>query len=77
VKAAVLDTFGSPLAIETLPDPTPGTREVVVDVVAAGVTGYAAAIFARSTRPTKPSPTPARSSSPRCGPTGDDHVAAR
>ena len=31
MKAAVLNAFGSPLAIETLPDPRLGTGEVVVD----------------------------------------------
>lgn len=45
VKAAVLNEFGKPLAIETLPDPVLGTGEVIVDVVAAGVPGYAAEIF--------------------------------
>jgi len=34
MKAAVLRTFGSPLTIETLPDPVLGTGEVIVDVVA-------------------------------------------
>jgi len=45
MKAAVLNAFGSPLAIETLPDPTPVAGSVIVDMVAAGVTGYAANIF--------------------------------
>jgi alcohol dehydrogenase len=45
MKAAVLNAFGSPLAIETLPDPAPGAGSVIVDVVAAGVTSYAANIF--------------------------------
>ena len=45
MKAAVLNAFGEPLAIETLPDPQPAAGSVVVDVVAAGVTGYAANIF--------------------------------
>jgi alcohol dehydrogenase len=45
MKAAVLNAFGEPLAIETLPDPVLGTGEVIVDVVAAGVTSYAANIF--------------------------------
>jgi alcohol dehydrogenase len=45
MKAAVLNTFGAPLDIESLPDPTPGAGEVVVDVVATGVTGYAANVF--------------------------------
>ena len=37
MKAAVLNAFGSPLAIETLLDPHAGPGEAVVDVVAAGV----------------------------------------
>jgi len=45
MKAAVLNAFGSPLAIETLPDPAPGAGSIVVDVAAAGVPGYAANIF--------------------------------
>jgi alcohol dehydrogenase len=45
MKAAVLNAFGAPLAIETLPDPAPGAGSVVVDVVAAGVTSYAANVF--------------------------------
>jgi len=40
MKAAILKTFGSPLVIETLPDPTLGTGEVIVDVVATGVVPY-------------------------------------
>ena len=34
MKAAILKQFGSPLAIETLPEPTLGTGEVIVDVMA-------------------------------------------
>ncbi|MGC1398310.1 zinc-binding dehydrogenase [Candidatus Binatus sp.] len=45
MKAAVLRTFGSPLTIETLPDPVLGTGEVIVDVVATGVTNYAIDVF--------------------------------
>ena len=45
MKAAVLNAFGEPLAIETLPDPVLGTGEVIVDVIAAGVTSYAAKVF--------------------------------
>ena len=45
MKAAVLNAFGEPLAIETLPDPVLGTGEIIVDVVAAGVTSYAANVF--------------------------------
>jgi alcohol dehydrogenase len=45
MKAAVLNAFGEPLAIQSLPDPVIGTGEVIVDMVAAGVTSYAANIF--------------------------------
>lgn len=45
MKAAVLKAFGSPLAIQDLPDPVLGTGEVVVDVVAAGVLSYAGEVF--------------------------------
>ncbi len=45
MKAAVLNSFGSPLAIETLPDPVMGTGEVIVDVVAAPVLSYAGEVF--------------------------------
>ncbi len=41
MKAAVLKQFGSPLAIETLPDPVLGTGEVIVDVMASRVLAYA------------------------------------
>ncbi|MEH2590443.1 zinc-binding alcohol dehydrogenase family protein [Bradyrhizobium sp. AZCC 1721] len=41
MKAAVLNAFGSPLAIETLPDPLLGTGEVIVDVMASRVLAYA------------------------------------
>ncbi len=45
MKAAVLDAFGSPLAIRELPDPVLGTGEVIVDVVAAGVLPYMAEVL--------------------------------
>jgi alcohol dehydrogenase len=45
MKAAVLNEFGVPLAVQTLPDPVLGTGEVIVDVVAAGIAGYAAGVF--------------------------------
>lgn len=45
MKAAVLNTFGSPLDIQTLPDPVLGTGEIIVDMAAAGVTSYAANVF--------------------------------
>jgi alcohol dehydrogenase len=41
MKAAVLNAFGSPLTIETLPDPLLGTGEVIVDVIASRVLAYA------------------------------------
>ena len=41
MKAAVLRSFGSPLAIETVPDPVLGTGEVIVDVMASRVLAYA------------------------------------
>ena len=41
MKAAVLNAFGSPLAIETVPDPLLGTGEVIVDVAASRVLAYA------------------------------------
>jgi alcohol dehydrogenase len=40
MKAAILKAFGSPLAVETMPDPVLGTGGVIVDVVAAGVLPY-------------------------------------
>lgn len=45
MKAAVLNAFGEPLAIEMLPDPVLGTGEILVDVVAAPVASYADRIF--------------------------------
>lgn len=45
MKAAILKAFGSPLAVETLPDPVLGTGEVIVDVVAAPILSYADEIF--------------------------------
>jgi alcohol dehydrogenase len=40
MKAAVLKSFGSPLAIESLPDPVLGTGEVIVDIVSTRVLSY-------------------------------------
>ncbi len=45
MKAAILKTFGSPLAIEILPAPILGTGEVIIDVVATGVLPYAKEVF--------------------------------
>jgi alcohol dehydrogenase len=41
MKAAVLRALGTPLSIETVPDPVAGSGEVVVDVAAARVLAYA------------------------------------
>jgi alcohol dehydrogenase len=45
MRAAILNAFGSPLVIETLPDPVLGTGEVIVDVVATRVLSYANEVF--------------------------------
>lgn len=45
MRAAILKAFGSPLAVEAVSDPSLGTGEVVVDVVAAPVASYANEVF--------------------------------
>ncbi|MBL6936906.1 MAG: zinc-binding dehydrogenase [Alphaproteobacteria bacterium] len=45
MKAAILNAFGAPLEIQTLPDPVLGTGEVIVDMAAAGVAGYTAGVL--------------------------------
>jgi alcohol dehydrogenase len=45
MKAAVLKRLGSPLSVETVPDPVLGTGEVIVDVVASRVLAYAGEVF--------------------------------
>jgi alcohol dehydrogenase len=45
MKAAVLKQFGSPLAIETVPEPVLGTGEIIVDVVATRVLSYTNEVF--------------------------------
>jgi alcohol dehydrogenase len=45
MKAAVLNAFGAPLDIQTLPDPVLGTGEVIVDMAAAGVASYTAGVL--------------------------------
>lgn len=45
MKAAILKSFGKPLVIENVPDPTIGTGEVIVDVVATRVLSYANEVF--------------------------------
>lgn len=50
MKAAVLKAFGSPLAIENVPDPVLGTGEVIVDVAATRVLAYANEVFSGQRR---------------------------
>lgn len=45
MKAAVLKAFGSPLSVETVPDPVLGTGEVLVEVAATKVLAYAGEVF--------------------------------
>jgi alcohol dehydrogenase len=45
VKAAILPAFGSPLEMQTLPDPVVGVGQVVVDMAATGVPGYTVGVF--------------------------------
>ena len=50
MKAAILKAFGSPLAVEALPDPVLGTGEVIVDVAATAVLPYAHEVFSGARR---------------------------
>ena len=50
MKAAVLKAFGSPLVIESVPEPVLGTGEVIVDVVATRVLAYANEVFSGQRR---------------------------
>jgi alcohol dehydrogenase len=50
MKAAILKSFGSPLVVEDVPEPTLGTGEVLVDVAAAKVLAYAADVFSGKRR---------------------------
>jgi alcohol dehydrogenase len=45
MKAAIMHALGTPLVIETVPDPMAGPGEVVVEVVAAPVLSYANEVF--------------------------------
>ena len=45
MKAAILKSFGTPLSIETVPDPVLGTGEVIVDVAATRMLAYADEVF--------------------------------
>jgi alcohol dehydrogenase len=50
MKGAVLKDFGSPLAVQTVPDPVLGTGETIVDVAAAAVLPYTAEVFSGERR---------------------------
>lgn len=50
MKAAVLKALGSPLVVETVPDPVLGTGEVIVDIVATKVLAYAGEVFSGKRR---------------------------
>ncbi|MBR0775830.1 zinc-binding alcohol dehydrogenase family protein [Bradyrhizobium diazoefficiens] len=45
MKAAILKSFGSQLAIEDMPEPVLGTGEVIVDIVATRVLSYMNEVF--------------------------------
>ena len=45
MKAAVLKSFGTPLSVETAPDPVLGTGEVIVDIAATRVLSYSNEVF--------------------------------
>lgn len=70
MKAAVLKAFGSPLSIESLPDPVMGTGEVIVDVIAAPVLPYANEVFSGERKYLLPLPVV-----PGCGAIGRVHAA--
>ena len=50
MKAAVLKSFGSPLAIQEIPAPVMGTGEVLVDVIATRVLSYTNEVFSGERR---------------------------
>jgi NADPH:quinone reductase-like Zn-dependent oxidoreductase len=50
MKAAILRSFGTKLAIEAAPDPVLGTGEVIVDIVATRVLPYADEVFSGKRR---------------------------
>lgn len=50
MRAAILKAFGSPLAVETVPDPVLGTGEVIVDVAATKVLAYAGEVLSGQRR---------------------------
>jgi alcohol dehydrogenase len=50
MRAAILTAFGSPLAVDDVPDPAAGTGEVLVQVLATCVPPYAAEVFSGERR---------------------------
>ena len=50
MKAAILEAFGVPLVVGTVPDPVKGTGEILVDVVAAGVLPYTNEVISNERR---------------------------
>jgi alcohol dehydrogenase len=50
MKAAILKSFGKPLAIDSSPEPVLGTGEVIVDVIATRVLSYANEVFSGERR---------------------------
>ena len=64
MKAAVLNAFGAPLSVQTLPDPVLGSGEIIVDVVAAGIAGYTAGVFSGARWPWMKLNTPAAARAP-------------
>ena len=50
MRAAILSAFGSPLTVETLPDPVLGTGEVIVNVIATCVLPYTTEVFSGERR---------------------------
>jgi alcohol dehydrogenase len=50
MKAAVLESLGTPLVVKEVPDPVLGTGEVIVDIAAAGVLPYTAEVFSGERR---------------------------
>ncbi|MDI5969992.1 zinc-binding dehydrogenase [Streptomyces sp. SL13] len=78
MRAAVLKEFGSPLSLETVPDPVIGTGEVVVDVAATGVLPYTAEVFSGERRyPLTLPVTPGLGAVGRVRATGPDATALR
>src|SRR5206468_3129897 len=65
MRAAVLQEFGQPLSIRDVPEPEPGTGEVLVDVIAAPVLSYADEVFSGARRYLLPTPV-----TPGCGAIG-------